>query len=101
MAILSITGSLARLRKTVVLSIAPEASKSLIRKFASSKVMPMPAKITANDSPDLSTFACRTIWAAMRIWGIPDPENIGSFCPLTRTFKPSMEEMPVSINSLG
>jgi hypothetical protein len=63
--------------------------------------MPMAAKTTANFSPDLSTLAWRAIWAARRECGSPEPEKMGSFCPRTRVFRPSMAEMPVWMNSLG
>ncbi len=47
------------------------------------------------------TRACRMIWATMRLCGRPAPLNRGSFCPRTRAFRPSMAEMPVSMNSAG
>ena len=31
----------------------------------------------------------------IHIWGRPEPEKMGSFCPRTRVFRPSMVEMPV------
>ena len=42
------------------------ARKSLMKKSASSKVMPMAANTTANVSPACSTLAWRAIWAASR-----------------------------------
>ena len=37
----------------------------------------------------------------MSLWGRPEAEKIGSFCPLTRVFIPSMVEIPVSMKSAG
>ena len=45
-----------------------------------------PAK--ANDRPDLAG-------------GRPEQEKIGSFCPRTSVFRPSIVEMPVWMNSAG
>ena len=98
----STAGSLARLVKSTVRSMAPVRRNSCTKKSDSSKVMPMAAKTTAKlpaSSP--STRACRAIWAARAAWGRPEPEKMGSFWPRTRVFRPSMVEMPVWINSLG
>ena len=46
-------------------------------------------------------MACRAIWAARLAWGRPEAENIGSFCPRTRVFRPSMADTPVWMNSCG
>ena len=73
--------------------------KSEIKKSASSNVMPTAAKTTANlessVTPPVRTLAWRVIWAARLAWGSPDPEKMGSFCPRTRVFSPSIVEMPV------
>jgi len=61
----------------------------------------MAAKTTEKDSSEVITLACRAICAASSLCDIPEPEKIGSFCPLTRVFIPSIVEMPVWINSLG
>ena len=97
----STAGSLARFENMTVRSMAPVRLNSLTKNSDSSKVMPMAAKTTAKlDSPS-STLAWRAIWAARAAWGRPEPEKMGSFCPRTRVFSPSMVEMPVWINSLG
>ena len=44
--------------------MAPVFLKSLMKKSASSKVMPTAAKTTANFSSEPKTLACRAIWAA-------------------------------------
>ena len=41
------------------------------------------------------------ICAANLACGSPEPEKIGSFCPRTNVFKPSMALMPVSMKSRG
>ena len=61
----------------------------------------MAAKTTANSSESPKTVACLAIWAASRLCGSPAPENIGSFCPLTSVFIPSMTDIPVWMNSVG
>ncbi len=76
-------------------------SKSRMKCWASSEVMPIPANTTANSSSAASTRDCRAIWRAMSLWGRPDAEKMGSFWPLTRVFMPSMAEMPVWMNSAG
>ena len=38
---------------------------------------------------------------ASKVCGKPDAEKMGSFCPRTRVFSPSMAEMPVWMNSCG
>ena len=98
----STAGSLARLENMTVRSMAPVRLNSLTKNSDSSKVMPMAANTTANlevSSP--STLACRAICAARLAWGRPEPEKMGSFCPRTRVFSPSMVETPVWMNSLG
>ena len=86
---------------TVTFSRAPVRSKSLMKKLASSWVIPIAANITANSASSPSTLACLAIWAANSLWGKPEPEKIGSFWPLTKVFIPSMVEIPVWINSSG
>ena len=72
-----------------------------MKKEASSKVMPMAANTTAKSSCPLMTVAWRAICAAMRLWGRPDAEKMGSFWPRTMGFSPSIVEMPVWMNSEG
>jgi V/A-type H+-transporting ATPase subunit A len=72
-----------------------------MKKEASSKVIPMAANTTAKSSCPVSTAAWRAIWAAIRLWGRPLPEKMGSFWPLTMGFIPSMVDMPVWMNSDG
>ena len=91
----SIAGSSARFKNKTTLSSAPDFVKSCIKKFASSNVIPIAPNTTANSSLPPSTFDCRIICAAKRLWGNPEPENIGSFCPRTRVLIPSIDEMPV------
>ena len=61
----------------------------------------MAANTTANFSSLPRTFACLAICAASWAWGSPDAEKIGSFCPRTRVFNPSIADTPVWINSSG
>jgi len=58
---LSIDGSEARLRNTIPLSNAPVFSKSLIKYFASSSVIPIATNITAKLSLQSNTVACLAI----------------------------------------
>ncbi len=95
----SIVGSSARFRNITVLSSAPVFSKSLMKRFASSDVIPIAQKTTANFSSFPRTFACLAIWAASSLWGSPEAEKIGSFCPRTNVLSPSIVEIPVWINS--
>ena len=55
--ILSIAGSFARFMNKTVLSMAPVRLKSEMKKSASSKVIPMAPKTTANGSSDPTTRA--------------------------------------------
>ena len=93
--ILSTAGSLARFTNITVLSIAPVFLKFSLKKFASSKVIPIAAKTTANLSLVPLTVAWLAICAAKCVCGSPLAEKIGSFCPLTKVFNPSIEEIPV------
>jgi len=99
--ILSTAGSSARLRNTTALSRAPVLSKSARKCWASSLVMPMAQKMTANDSASPRALACLAICRATSLWGRPAPEKMGSFWPRTRVLVPSMVEMPVWINARG
>ena len=81
--------------------MAPVSLKLSIKKLDSSKVIPMAANTTAKGSLVPRTFACLAICAARLEWGRPDAEKIGSFCPRTRVFSPSMAETPVWMNSCG
>ena len=63
-AILSIAGSFARFENITVLSIAPVSLNERIKKFDSSKVIPIAANTTANFSSLPLTFACLAICAA-------------------------------------
>ena len=60
-----------------------------------SKVIPIAPNTTANFESVPSTLACLAICAAKSACGIPEPENIGNFCPLTNVFNPSIAEIPV------
>ena len=62
----------------------------------------MAANTTANLASVPRTLACRAICAAkLRMRQTAEPEKMGSFCPRTRVFSPSMAEMPVWMNSSG
>ena len=62
-----------------VLSIAPVLLKSSKKYSASSNVIPIAPKTTANGSSEFKTVACLAIWAASLEWGRPDAEKIGNF----------------------
>ena len=68
---------------------------------ATSYLTPMAAKTMTNGSSEVRIFAWRTICAASRLCGRPLPEKIGSFCPRTSVFMPSMQEIPVWMKSRG
>ena len=97
----STAGSLARFTNSTVRSMAPVSWKLFTKKSDSSKVMPMAANTTTKGSVVPRTLAWRAIWAASWAWGRPLAEKMGSFCPRTRVFSPSMAETPVWINSWG
>lgn len=97
----STAGSSARLRNTTALSSAPVFSKSLMKYWASSLVIPIAAKTTAKADSEPGTEACLAICRAISLCGRPDAEKIGSFCPRTRVFVPSIVEIPVWIKSFG
>ncbi len=92
---------MARFMNRTERAMAPVRLKSLTKKSYSSKVMPMAAKTTANSASEPSTLAWRAICEATFAWGSPAPEKMGSFCPLTKGFMASMEEMPVWMKSEG
>ena len=95
-AIRSTAGSLARLMKQHrAVDGAGLLEVELMKKLASSKVMPMAANTTAKGSLVPRTLAWRAIWAASWAWGRPEAEKIGSFWPRTRVFSPSMADTPV------
>ena len=97
----SAAGSSARLRKTTAFFNAPVLSNSFMKVCFSSLVIPIAMNTTANSSFSPLTFACLAIWRAKSLWGNPDPEKIGSFCPLTRVFIQSIVEIPVWMKSDG
>ncbi len=98
---LSTAGSSARFRNTTALSRAPVLSKSAMKCWASSLVIPMAQKMTAKDSASPRALACLAICRATSLWGRPAAEKMGSFCPLTRVLVPSMVEIPVWMKALG
>ncbi len=61
----------------------------------------MAANTTRNLDAAEGTVALFTICAVIWPAGSPEPEKMGSFCPLTRVFMMSMDEMPVWTNALG
>jgi hypothetical protein len=61
----------------------------------------MAANTTEKRLSSSGSLAWRTICAARRLWGRPEAEKIGSFCPRTRELRPSMVETPVWMNSRG
>ncbi len=87
--------------KAIVLSSAPVLLNDSMKNLASSNGTPIAAKTTANFSSLPFTAACLTICAAILLCGNPEPLKIGSFCPLTMEFNPSIAEIPVSMNSDG
>src|SRR3989344_4630696 len=103
--ILSTEGSSARFRKRTARSSAPVFSKSRMKKSASSLVIPTAANTTANGSSFApafaATFACLAICTANWLCGRPDAEKMGSFCPRTRVFSPSIVDTPVWMKSRG
>jgi len=97
----SIAGSFARLINNTVLSIAPVSLNDSTKKLDSSKVIPIAANTTAKFSSVPRTLACLAICAARLACGRPDAEKIGSFCPRTSVFSPSIADTPVWMNSSG
>ncbi len=65
--ILSMAGSSARFMNTTARFSAPVLSKSDMKYWASSAVMPMAAKTTANSSSEPRTFACLAICRAISL----------------------------------
>ena len=86
---------------STVRSMAPVSLKLSTKKLDSSKVIPIAAKTTAKGSSVPTTLAWRAICAASCSCGRPEAEKIGSFCPRTSVFRPSIAETPVCINSSG
>ena len=84
----------------MLLSIAPLCSKRWTNDSVSRAVIPMATNTTAKRSPP-RVRAFSTMYAASSIAGSPAPEKMGSFCPRTNVFIPSMAEMPVSMKSDG
>ncbi len=82
-------------KKRTLLFRAPDSSRLLLKYSASLYCTPIAAKTTAKSSCVPITLACLAIWAAKRLCDIPEPEKIGSFCPLTRVIIPSITETPV------
>ena len=75
---------------------------SSIKKSDSSKVMPMAANTTAKwlvRAPHLGLAG--DLGRQLGVGQAAEPEKMGSFCPRTRVFSPSMAETPVWINSWG
>ena len=95
MIILSIAGSSAVFRNRTLLFSAPDSSRLLLKYSASLYCTPIAANTTAKSSFVPTTFACLAICAARMLCDIPEPENIGSFCPRTRVIIPSITETPV------
>ena len=97
----STDGSSASERNIATFRRTPDCSKESTKNLATSNLTPMAAKTIANWTSSLRSFAWRAICAAMRLWGSPLPEKIGSFWPRTRVFIRSIEEMPVWMKSRG
>ena len=87
---LSTAGSLAKFVNTTARLRAPVLSKSSIKYWASSLVIPIAAKTTANSRSPPTVLACLAICKAISLCGSPEPENIGNFCPITNVFNPSI-----------
>ena len=75
----SIEGSEDKLRNNAVLSSEPLSSNCLMKKFASSLVIPIAAKTTEKFSSVPRTCACLAICDASWLCGRPDAEKIGNF----------------------
>src|SRR5512133_2514617 len=97
---LSMGGSSAFDRNTTVRPRTPAARNASRYASYSRKGAPIAANTTANRSPP-RTRAWHTICVARRPAGRPAQEKIGSFCPRTSVFMPSIAETPVSMNSCG
>ena len=99
-------GSSARLMNVVVLPIAPLSSNPFLKNMASLAVIPIAPKTMENlpspSSPvEPGAWAWVSIWRASSLAGSPEPEKIGSFCPLTRVLRPSMADIPVCMKCEG
>ncbi len=88
-------GSDDKFMNIAALERAPVFLNSFMKKFASSLVIPMAPNTTAKLSPVFRVFACLAICDASTLCGRPEPENMGSFCPLTSVFIPSIVDIPV------
>ena len=97
----STAGSSARLTNSAAFSSAPVLSKSCTKKLYSSAVIPIAQKTTTKSSSLPTSLACLAICKAMSLWGRPDAEKIGSFCPRTRLVQASIAEIPVWMNCSG
>ena len=97
----SIEGASAKDWNITTFERTPDSSKVFTKNRATSYLIPIPAKTITNCSSAPRSFAWRIIWAASLLCGSPFPEKIGSFCPRTREFIPSIAEIPVWIKSLG
>ena len=101
MIILSIAGSSAVFKNRTLLFSAPDSSRLFLKYSASLYCTPIAAKTTAKSSSVPTTDACLAICAASKLCDIPEPEKIGSFCPLTRVINPSITDTPVWMKSFG
>src|SRR5512138_668083 len=97
----SMGGSSALERNTTVRSRTPAVRNASRYASYSRNGAPIAANTTANRSPPPRTRAWQTIWVASRPAGSPAQEKIGSFCPRTSVFMPSIAETPVSMKSCG
>ena len=93
--ILSIAGSSAVFKNRTLLFSAPDSSRLFLKYSASLYCTPIAANTTAKSSSVPTTDACLAICAASKLCDIPEPEKIGSFCPLTRVINPSITDTPV------
>src|SRR5688572_8075150 len=99
--ILSIAGSSARLRNSTERLSAPDSSRLRLKYCASEYCTPIAANTTAKSSFVPTTDAWRAICAASMLCGMPEPEKIGNFCPLTRVSMPSITDTPVWMKDVG
>ncbi len=97
----STEGASAKLKKQATFVATPLSSNVRVNERATSCVTPIAAKTIVKRTSSPGSFACRVIWAARRLCGMPLPEKMGSFCPRTSVFIPSMAEMPVWMKSRG
>ena len=81
--------------------MAPVRRNSLMKNSLSSKVMPMAANTTAKFLVGAEHSGLTGYLRASAACGRPEQENMGSFWPRTRVFRPSIVETPVCMNSAG